>query len=120
MLFRSLLVGGALLVAALFVRFLPRRGGHGLPDSVFAVLGEAPLAGTHTVRIVRFGPKTVLLGMTASTCTTLAEIDDAGVTAALVDECRAADLSSTVRHPAPRRLPSMSWAVLGRRAGGVS
>lgn len=117
---RAVLVVCALAAAVILVRFLPRRNAADLPEGVFAVLGEAPLAGTHTVRVVRFGPKTILLGLCGSSCTTLAEIDDAAVTAAIVADCRG-EVRSSARMPAAAvRFPASLRAALGNRAGGVS
>jgi flagellar biosynthetic protein FliP len=75
----------AVLVA---VRFLARRQTMPLPPDVFEVLGAAPLAGQHAVRIVRFGPKTLLVGVSNAGCTTLAEITDPQATACIAAACR--------------------------------
>jgi hypothetical protein len=80
------LAAGALVLLA--ARAASRRAARPLPEEVFALLGEAPMGGTHVARVVRFGPKTVLVGVSGSTCTTLAEIEDPHVTAALAAACR--------------------------------
>ena len=85
--------GGLALLAA---RTCSRRAVRTLPRDVFALLGEAPLGGTHVARVVRFGPKTVLVGVSGSTCTTLAVIEDAHVTEALAAACRAPAPAPTV------------------------
>lgn len=59
-----------------------------LPADVFEVLGEAPLGGQHAVRIVRFGPRTLLLGVSSAGCQTLAELSDPQATEAIVAACR--------------------------------
>lgn len=117
---RAVLLVFALAAAVILARFLPRRGATDLPQGVFAVLGEAPLAGTHTVRVVRFGPKTLLVGLCGSSCTTLAEIDDAAVTAGIVGDCRDALRSSAPDRSGAVRFSASLWAALGNRAGGVS
>lgn len=80
-----LVVAGLALLAA---RGVSRRAARPLPGEVFALLGEAPMGGTQVARVVRFGPKTVLVGVSGSTCTTLAVIDDPHVTETLAAACR--------------------------------
>lgn len=58
------------------------------PPDVFEVLGTASLGGQHAVRIVRFGPKTLLVGVSAAGATTLAEIADPQATACIAAACR--------------------------------
>jgi len=67
---------------------LSRRKMATLPPDVFEVLGTAPLAGQHAVRIVRFGPKTLLIGVSAGGCHTLAELSDPQATACIAAACR--------------------------------
>lgn len=84
------------LLAAMFaafavlagVRLAGRRRGATLPADVFEVLGTAPFAGPHSVRVVRFGPRTLLVAVSSGGCTTLGEISDAEVTARIADACR--------------------------------
>lgn len=78
-------------LALLAVRAVSRRAVRPLPGEVFTLLGEAPMGGTHVARVVRFGPKTVLVGVSGSNCTTLAVIEDPGVTDALAAACRGPD-----------------------------
>jgi flagellar biosynthetic protein FliP len=78
---------GALLAAVVLLKWNGRRTMQRPPAEVFAVLGEASLGGQHVARIVRFGPKTILVGVSGATCTTLAEIDDPGVTDAISAAC---------------------------------
>ena len=78
---------GALLAAVLFLKWNGRRTMHRPPAEVFAVLGEASLGGQHVARIVRFGPKTILIGVSGATCTTLAEIDDSAATDTITAAC---------------------------------
>jgi type III secretory pathway lipoprotein EscJ/flagellar biogenesis protein FliO len=59
-----------------------------LPPDVFEVLGEGSLGGQHAVRIVRFGPKTLLVGVSAAGCQTLAELSDPQATACIAAACR--------------------------------
>ncbi len=58
------------------------------PPDVFEVLGTASLGGQHAVRIVRFGPKTLLVGVSAAGAATLAEIADPQATASIAAACR--------------------------------
>jgi len=81
------------------LRFLPRQRSMPLPPDVFEVLGSAMLGGPHPVRIVRFGPKTLLVSVSASGCTTLAEITDAQATACIVAACRG--IEKPLRPPSP-------------------
>jgi len=83
-------------VALVALRMIMQRQAVPLPPDVFEVLGSAPLAGRHAVRIVRFGPKTLLVGVSATGCTTLAEIGDPQATACIAAACRG------TRPPAPR------------------
>jgi flagellar biogenesis protein FliO len=64
-----------------------RRRGRTLPADVFEVLGEASLGGPQAVRVVRFGPRTLLLGVSATGCQTLATLDDPQVTDRIVAAC---------------------------------
>jgi hypothetical protein len=55
-------IGGAFVALAGFLLYAGRSRAT-RPPVVFAVLGEAALGGQHAVRIVRFGPQTLLLGI---------------------------------------------------------
>lgn len=82
------------------------RRGRSLPSDVFELLGEAPLGGQQTVRVVRFGPRTLLLGVSSSGCHTLAELDDAQATERIVAACRK-DPGGERRAPrGPRQRPA--------------
>lgn len=78
---------GALLAAVMLLKWSGRKPAQRPPTDVFAVLGEAPLGGQHTARIIRFGSKTILVGVSGTTCTPLAEIDDPSATEAIVASC---------------------------------
>lgn len=78
----------ALLAAFGGIRFMQRRRHTPLPPDVFEVLGDATLGGQHAVRIVRFGPKTLLVSVSSSGCQTLSEIADAEATACIASACR--------------------------------
>lgn len=80
-------LGGAFAMLAGYRLFAARRVVP-LPAEVFEVLGEAPLGGQHAVRIVRFGPRTLLVGVSSAGCQTLAELSDPQATEALVAACR--------------------------------
>ena len=62
---------GAAFAGLAAYRVLAKRAAPTLPPDVFEVLGEAVLAGGHAVRVVRFGPKTLLVGVSAAGCQTL-------------------------------------------------
>jgi flagellar biosynthetic protein FliP len=87
---RVLVAVGGCFVVLVGMRSFLRRQALPLPPDVFEVLGSAPLAGPHAVRIVRFGPKTLLVGLSSSGCTTLAEITDPQATACIAAACRGA------------------------------
>jgi len=77
----------ALLAAVVGLKWSGRRSVQRPPGEVFAVLGEASLGGPHVARIVRFGPKTLLVAVSGATCTALAEIDDPDTTASIAAAC---------------------------------
>jgi len=87
---RALAVVCAAGAAALAVRLRWRRRAAPLPPDVFDVLGEASLGGQQGVRIVRFGPKTLLVSVSSGGCRTLAEVADPQATACIVAACRGA------------------------------
>jgi flagellar biogenesis protein FliO len=91
------------LAALLLRRFAPRATST-LPPDVFAVLGEASLGGQQMVRVVRFGPKTLLVSVTPSGCHTLAELGDPEATACIAAACRAG-LNRSGRMPAAVQPP---------------
>ena len=77
----------ALLAAVMILKWSGRKTVQRPPADVFAVLGEASLGGQHVARIVRFGSKTILVGISGTTCTPLAEIDDPHATDAIAAAC---------------------------------
>jgi len=78
-----------------------RRRGRTLPADVFEVLGEASLGGPHAVRVVRFGPRTLLVGVSATGCQTLATLDDPQVTDRIVAACLGDRITRPVSVPRP-------------------
>ena len=82
------------------------RRGRSLPSDVFELLGEAPLGGQQTVRVVRFGPRTLLLGVSSSGCHTLAELDDAQATERIVAACRKDPVGERRAPRGPRPRPA--------------
>jgi flagellar biogenesis protein FliO len=80
-------IAAAFAVLAAATAFNRRRASV-LPPDVFEVLGEGSLGGQHAVRIVRFGPKTLLVGVSAAGCHTLAELSDPQATACIAAACR--------------------------------
>jgi type III secretory pathway lipoprotein EscJ len=104
----------AVLVAATAFN---RRRATVLPPDVFEVLGEGSLGGQHAVRIVRFGPKTLLVGVSSAGCQTLAELTDPQATACIAAACRG--LHPPIRPAAsPRSVAPQSPSVTAARAGG--
>lgn len=108
----SLVSGGTLAILALaglalvaFRLFGSRRAAT-LPPDVFDVLGTAALGGGHAVRVVRFGPKTLLVSVSAGGCRTLAELPDPQATDCILAACRGT-------HPphAPRAAPTAGRAA---------
>jgi len=93
-------------VALVVFRVAGRRRAASLPPDVFDVLGTASLGPAHAVRIVRFGPKTLLVSVSAGGCRTLAEVADPQATDCIVAACRGA-------HPphAPRASSTASRAA---------
>lgn len=71
-------------------RLMAGRAKATLPTDVFEVLGEASLGTSHAVRVVRFGPRTLLVGVSSAGCQTLAELADPQATDCIVAACRGA------------------------------
>ncbi|MFM8495909.1 MAG: flagellar type III secretion system pore protein FliP [Planctomycetia bacterium] len=97
----TLAVIAAACAALVVLRLAARRRVAPLPPDVFAVLGEASLAGQHGVRIVRFGPKTLLVSVSSGGCRTLAELTDPEATACIVAACRGTHPPHKPRATAP-------------------
>lgn len=58
-----------------------------LPPDVFDVLGVASLGSGHSIRVVRFGPKTLLVSTSTAGCQTLAELTDPQATDRIAAAC---------------------------------
>ena len=73
-----------------------------LPADVFELLGES-VAGGQRVRVLRFGPKTLLVAVGSGGCTTLSEIADPKATEAIARACapRNAAVVIATTPPAP-------------------
>lgn len=97
-----LAVAAAFALVAAF-RFTSLRRTKSLPPEVFELLGEASLGGQQTARIVRFGPRTLLIGVSSAGCQTLAELDDPQATERIATACR----SDAASHRSPPRSPRM-------------
>lgn len=95
---------GAFAVLGLF-RFRSGRRLRTLPPEIFDVLGEGSLGGQHAVRVVRFGPRTLLVGISPSGSQTLAEIDDPALTERFAAACiqRSAPRPFSAARPAQPR-----------------
>lgn len=80
-----------------------------LPPDVFEVLGTSSLGGPHPVRVVRFGPKTLLVSVSSGGCHTLSEITAAEATECIARACRG-------QHP-PLRPAGRTGAAAGLLLG---
>lgn len=107
----------ALALALVAVRLTTRRASSRLPAEVFAVLGEAPLGPNQTARVVRFGPRVLLVGVSGSTSTTLAVIDDARTVGDMIAAC--GETRSPRRVPAGGAWPAR-WPRSVTRSPGVA
>ncbi|MEX0670949.1 MAG: flagellar biosynthetic protein FliO [Pirellulales bacterium] len=105
---------GAAFAALAGYRLFSTRRGATLPSDVFEVLGEAPLGGQQSVRVVRFGPRTLLVGVSAAGCQTLAELTDPQATDRIAAACRGTRLrtqsTGAARGQTPGALPSAAEA----------
>jgi type III secretory pathway lipoprotein EscJ/flagellar biogenesis protein FliO len=109
-------IAAAFAVVAVATAFNRRRTTV-LPPDVFEVLGEGSLGGQHAVRIVRFGPKTLLVGVSAAGCQTLAELSDPQATACIAAACRG--VHPPIRPPASSRsTATQSQPSTTARTGG--
>ena len=70
------------------LRFFGRQRSQPLPKDVFELLGEATLGAGQPVRIIRFGPKTLLVTSGSGGPRTLAELDDPLATEWIAAACR--------------------------------
>ncbi len=90
-------VAGLVLIG---VRLFGRRPALKIPSDVFELLGEATLGNGQTVRIVRFGPKTLLVSTGNGGPKTLSELDDPLATEWIAAACRGEQtLRSLVSRP---------------------
>jgi hypothetical protein len=80
-------IASAFVVLASFRFWQSRRTSRELPSDVFEILGEAALGNQHAVRVVRFGPRTLLVGISTAGCQTLATLDDPQATERIVSAC---------------------------------
>ena len=112
-------IAAAFAVVAAATAFTRRRASV-LPPDVFEVLGEGSLGGQHAVRIVRFGPKTLLVGVSAAGCQTLAELTDPQATACIAAACRGVyppiRPGASPRSIAPQGQPSIKASSGGEAA----
>jgi hypothetical protein len=112
-------IAAAFAVVAAATAFGRRRASV-LPPDVFEVLGEGSLGGQHAVRIVRFGPKTLLVGISAAGCQTLAELTDPQATACVAAACRGVyppiRPRASSRNITPQSQPSIKASTGGEAA----
>jgi flagellar biogenesis protein FliO len=104
-------IASAFVVLAVFRYWQARRPARDLPSDVFEILGEASLGHQHAVRVVRFGPRTLLVGVSAAGCQTLATLDDPQATERIVSVCQAN------RMPRPTRVPARAQPPAGSAVG---
>ena len=81
-------VVGSAGIVLVCVRLFSRRAVFKIPNDVFELLGEATLGGGQSVRIVRFGPKTLLVSLGSGGPKTLSELDDPLATEWIAAACR--------------------------------
>jgi len=114
-----------LAIAAAFgvlamARLRPFRTARGLPADVFEVLGEASLGGQHAVRVVRFGPRTLLVAVSSAGSQTLAELTDPQATERVVAACspgRAVrPVPASAAKPRPRPVSAVRPDAAGEEA----
>ncbi len=106
-----LAIGGAFAALGIF-RLRTLKHGRALPPDVFELLGTASLGGQQAVRVVRFGPRMLLIGVSSAGCQTLAELDDPQATERIAAACRSERLAA---RPA---LSRGATAARGPTAGG--
>ena len=80
-------LAGAVLALVALSWFGKKQSG-GVPRDVFEVLGSGHLDRGQRVAVVRFGPKTLLVSVGSSSCSTLSELDDATATETIAQACR--------------------------------
>ena len=102
------------------VRSMSRRRATPLPPDVFEVLGSGSLGGQHAVRVVRFGPKTLLVGVSAAGTTTLAELADPQATARIAAACRGTTRSTGSPRPVVPLAGAMLIAALVASGGACA
>ena len=79
-------LAGAVLALVALSWFGKKQSG-GVPRDVFEVLGSGHLDRGQRVAVVRFGPKTLLVSVGSSSCSTLSELDDATATETIAQAC---------------------------------
>ena len=89
-------IAGVILVG---VRLFNRRTEFKIPSDVFELLGESTLGNGQAVRIIRFGPKTLLVSVGSGGPKTLSELDDPLATEWIAAACRG---EQTLRSSASR------------------
>lgn len=94
-------IGAAFAMLAAF-RLRSLRRTRPLPPDVFELLGEGSLGGQHGVRVVRFGPRALLVAVSSTGCQTLAVLDDPQATERIVAACQG---DRPAGHPRPRPAP---------------
>lgn len=98
-------LGAAFAVVAAY-RFIGQRRVTALPPDVFELLGEAPVGGQQSVRVLRFGPRTLLVSVSSGGMRTLAEVNDPQVTERIVSACHGLDAGRGLRRqPSSRSAP---------------
>jgi flagellar biogenesis protein FliO len=104
-------IASAFVVLAAFRFWQTRRPTRDLPSDVFEVLGEASIGHQHAVRVIRFGPRTLLVGISTGGFQTLATLDDPQATERIVSACMGN------RMPRPTRVPGRTQPPAGSTVG---
>lgn len=117
-------VVGVAVVALLGLRLFSRRAVTVVPADVFELLGETTLGNGQPVRIVRFGPKTLLIGSGSSGPITLSELDDPLATEWIAAACRGEQTLRVARgqgdQPAERAASPQPHRPVGEQVLGRS
>ncbi len=92
---------GLAVLALVSLSWFGKKRPKGVPRDVFDVLGSGQLDRGHRVAVVRFGPKTLLVSIGSSGCSTLSELNDPKATETIVEACRPTRGSGQFRGRSP-------------------
>lgn len=91
----------AALLALVALSWFGKKQPAAVPRDVFEVLGSGQLDRGQRVAVVRFGPKTLLVSVGSSGCSTLSEIDDPKATDTIAHACRHVGVAGRARKSLP-------------------